>query len=109
MTKGDVLGAFDEIKMCTAYELDGRQTDIFPNHISELERLVPVYESMPGWKSDISTITSWDELPEAAKAYFDRLADLVGVPVSLLSVGPGREQTIECRDPFLTTREESAA
>jgi adenylosuccinate synthase len=100
LTKPDVLGSLDTIKICTAYELDGRKTLEFPGQLSKLERVIPLYEEMPGWTEDISTCSSWTGLPAAARAYFKRIEELIGAPVAIVSVGPGREQTIECVDPF---------
>ena len=100
LTKPDVLGAMDPIRICTEYRIDGRSTTTFPARVSLLERVQPVYEEVPGWQEDISSCTSWDELPENARSYFKRIEELVGVPVAIVSVGPGREQTIEHVDPF---------
>ena len=100
LTKPDVLSEIDSIKICTSYEIDGRSVSEFPAQISRLDRVKPVYEEMPGWTEDISECTSRDQLPGNARAYFDRIEQLVGAPVSIVSVGPGREQTIECRNPF---------
>jgi adenylosuccinate synthase len=100
LTKPDVLGVLDKIQICVAYEIDGQRTEIFPAEIGTLAKVKPIYEEMPGWQRDISTCRSWDELPETARAYFQRVEQLIGVPVSLISVGPGREQTIQHRDPF---------
>lgn len=100
LTKPDVLGVLDKIEICVAYEIDGKRTEIFPAETAKLARVQPVYEEMPGWQRDISTCRSWEELPEAARNYFNRVERLIGVPVSLISVGPGREQTIQHRDPF---------
>jgi adenylosuccinate synthase len=100
LTKPDVLGAFDTLQICTAYEVDGIRTTEFPAQVAKLAKVTPIYEEMPGWSEDISGCRTWDELPEKARAYFTRIAELVGVPPCIISVGPGREQTIECADPF---------
>lgn len=100
LTKPDVLGVLDVIQICVGYEMDGKRTEIFPAETAKLARVRPVYEAMPGWQRDISTCRTWEELPETARAYFERVEQLIGVPVSLISVGPGREQTIQHRDPF---------
>ena len=100
LTKPDVLGSLDVIKVCTAYEVNGARTQEFPAQVSALQRVRPTYEELPGWQQDISTCTTWDELPENARKYFTRIEDLLGVPVSLVSVGPGRKHTIEYRNPF---------
>ncbi len=90
----DVLSGFDEIKLCVAYELDGKRIERFPSDVDELARVKPIYESMPGWKEDVSSAKKYDDLPQNAKNYLDRLAEVVGKPVAIVSVGPGREQTI---------------
>lgn len=91
----DVLSTFDEVKICTAYELDGKRTTDFPSNADDLRRVVPVYETLPGWNEDLTAMTSWDQLPVNAKKYLARLSELLGRPVRIVSVGPGREQTIE--------------
>ena len=100
LTKPDVLGALDTIRICTAYNVNGAETRDFPTQLADLAAVEPVYEEHPGWKSDISDCTSWDELPENARNYFGRISELLGVPMSIVSVGPGREQTLVCQDPF---------
>jgi len=100
LTKPDVLGGIGPISICTGYEIDGAVTAQFPAQLSQLEKTKPIYEEMPGWDEDISKCTQWDQLPAAAQAYFKRIEELVGVPIAIISVGPGREQTIECVDPF---------
>ena len=100
LTKPDVLGVLDVIQICVAYEIDGKRTDIFPGETAKLAIVRPIYEEMPGWMRDISMCRSWDDLPETARAYFERVEQLIGVPVSIISVGPGREQTIQHRNPF---------
>ncbi len=94
MTMLDVLSEMDEIQICTAYKIDGVETTQLPSHADDLRKVVPVYESMPGWKVDVTTIRDYDELPQNAKNYLDRLSELVGVPVEVVSVGPDRDQTI---------------
>lgn len=100
LTKPDVLTQLEAIKICTAYEIDGENVTQFPAQISRLERVKPVYEEMPGWSEDITKCSKWDELPNPAQAYFNRIEKIIGVPVAIVSVGPSREQTIERRDPF---------
>jgi len=101
LTKPDILGVMDTIKVCTAYDVNGVRTTDLPTQVSKLALAKPVYEELPGWKSDISACRSWDELPANAKAYFLRIEQLLGIPVAIISVGPGREQTIERTDPFV--------
>ena len=92
----DVPGGLDELKICTAYTVDGTQLSHFPSHVDDLKKAVPVYETLPGWSEDLSTFRSYDALPAAAKAYVARIGELLGRPVSIVSVGPDREQTIFC-------------
>jgi adenylosuccinate synthase len=100
VTKPDVLGILDSIKICTAYDVNGERTTDFPGQVALLEQAKPVFEEMPGWKTDITGCRTWDDLPKEAQNYFRRLEQLIGVPISIVSVGPGREETIECRSPF---------
>ncbi len=104
ITKADVLSALDRIPVCTGYTLDDRAVDRFPSSVEEVEMLRPLYEILPGWKTDISKCTQWDELPPNAKAYFDYIERQLEVPVQIISVGPGREQTIIHRDPLASPR-----
>ena len=94
ITNLDGLDGLDTIKICTAYDLDGERIDYPPSTIAEIERCVPVYEEHQGWKQDISGITSIAALPPLAKAYLARMAELTGVPITLVGVGPDREQTL---------------
>lgn len=90
----DVLSELPEIRVCIGYELDGRRTANFPSHVDDLRRVVPVYETLPGWQEEISHVRTFEKLPAAAKNYVGRISQLVGKPVELVSVGPDREQTI---------------
>ncbi|MEX0641253.1 MAG: adenylosuccinate synthase [Pirellulales bacterium] len=90
----DVLAVLDEIKICTAYEIDGRRVTEFPSHVDDLRRAVPVYETLPGWREEITHVRRLQDLPQAARAYLNRLNELIGRPVEFVSVGPDREQTI---------------
>ncbi len=94
LTKLDVLSGLDEIKICIAYEHRGVRLDGMPLQSSALGEVVPVYESLPGWKEDLAGCTAWEQLPDGARAYVKRLEELTGVPVSFVSVGADREQTI---------------
>ena len=91
----DVLSTFETVQICTAYELDGQQRHSFPALSDDLERVQPVYETLPGWSEDISGVRKFDDLPVNAQNYVKRISELVGKPVELVSVGPDREQTIE--------------
>jgi adenylosuccinate synthase len=90
----DVLSGLAELKICDAYEIDGKRTSDFPSHAEDLSRAIPVYRSLPGWMCDISQVRHYDDFPPAAKAYIEAVADLVGAPVEIVSVGPDREQTV---------------
>ena len=90
----DVLSELDELSICTAYEIDGKQTTVFPSHWEDLAKAKPVYETLPGWKQEISGTRKYGELPAAARRYVERICELVGPPVELVSVGPDREQTM---------------
>jgi len=90
----DVLSALPEIQICTAYELDGERTERFPDHVERLRRVKPIYESLPGWQREISEVRRLSDLPVNARKYLDRLAEVVGRPVEIVSVGPDRKQTM---------------
>jgi adenylosuccinate synthase len=90
----DVLSELDEIQICTAYELDGERIEVFPSHVDDLRRARPVYESLPGWKQDVTGAQRMEDLPAGALKYLDRISELVGPPVGIISVGPDRGQTI---------------
>jgi adenylosuccinate synthase len=94
----DVLSQLPEIKICTAYELDGRQTTNFPSHVDDLRRVVPIYETLPGWQTEISNIRRVSDLPANARRYLDRLSRIIGIPMEIISVGPDRVQTIFTKD-----------
>ena len=94
VTKLDVLDAFDTVKVCVAYEADGRRIDRFPDDQSLLHAVTPVYEELPGWSTDLSACTEPHQLPAAAQKYVDFLEEQVQVPVTLIGVGPGRDQFV---------------
>ena len=95
LTKLDVLDQLDEVKVCVAYEIDGVRHDHLPYHQSDLHKAVPIYETLPGWKTDISNVTHPDDLPAAAADYIAFLEQQIGVPIRLVGVGPGREQFLD--------------
>lgn len=96
LTKVDVFDTFDEIKVCTAYKdiRDGKIYTSYPTDVFIHKYLEPVYETHKGWKEDVSKIREYDKLPENCKKYLERLEELLEVPISIVSVGPDREQTI---------------
>ncbi len=95
VTKMDVLDGFREIKICVAYEVNGKKMPYFPSQTEILQEVKPVYEVLPGWKSEISKITLWKDLPANAKKYLEFISKLVEIPIGLISVGPKRHQTIK--------------
>jgi len=94
ITKLDVLDAFDEISICTGYEVEGRRLRAFPTDARTLERVRPVYETFPGWKSPIAGVRTYGELPVNARAYVEALGRITGTSVWIVSTGPRRDQTI---------------
>jgi len=100
ITRLDILGVLPHVKICVGYKLDGETIDYFPSSIAALERCQPVYEELPGWQSPISDVRNYDELPAQAKQYLARLEELASCPISLISVGPARGQTIH-KTPIL--------
>jgi len=95
LMKLDVLSGFEELKICTHYEINGEVTDQYPERIEELAKITPVYETMPGWSEDITGCRSYDELPQNAKNYADRLRELCyDLPYMMISIGPDRKETI---------------
>lgn len=96
----DIFSGFDSVKIATAYELDGKTIDYYPASLKELERCHPIYEELPAWKEDITRAKTWDDLPENAQKFLNRVSELVGIPLVTVSVGPEREQTIVLRNPW---------
>ncbi|PIR93423.1 adenylosuccinate synthase [Candidatus Falkowbacteria bacterium CG10_big_fil_rev_8_21_14_0_10_43_10] len=96
ITKLDVLDGFEIIQICTGYHCGNETLETTPADIEVLVQCEPIYEEMPGWQSDISGITCYSDLPQAAKNYLARISELTGVPIGIVSVGPDREQTIFC-------------
>jgi adenylosuccinate synthase len=90
----DVLSGLPELKLCVAYDLDGERVEHFPSDAFQLERCKPIYETLPGWSEDITGCRKPSDLPAAARKYVERVGQLVGKPVSMVSVGPDRAQTI---------------
>jgi adenylosuccinate synthase len=90
----DVLSQLPEIGICVAYDLDGERIEHFPSHIDDLRRVKPILEFMPGWQTDATGVRHMADLPAGAHRYLDRVAELVGRPIDVVSVGPDRAQTI---------------
>jgi adenylosuccinate synthase len=98
VTKLDVLSEFDEIKVCVAYEYQGERYDVFPPNQTIFNKCEPVFESFPGWRTDITTCRELEDLPKAARSYLDAVERLVGTPISWASVGPGRDEVVKMAD-----------
>ena len=94
LTKRDVLDTFETVKVCVAYEANGERFEYPPYHQSILHQVTPIYEELPGWRADLTTATTSEDLPRAARDYVAFLAEQIGVPVRLVGVGPGREQFV---------------
>ena len=90
----DVLDEFEEIRICTGYRLGGREIRSFPASATDASRIEPVYETVPGWAAETTAVRRWDDLPGAARAYLDRLGEVIGTEVGLVGVGPDRSQSI---------------
>lgn len=98
VTKIDTLAGLDKIQMCVGYELDGKVIDYFPASLEDLARCKPVYEEFEGWGEEVADARSYEELPENAKAYLRRIEEFTGTKVSIVGVGPKRNQTIRVRE-----------
>jgi adenylosuccinate synthase len=94
LTKLDVLDEFEEIKICTSYKIGGEITEDMPYGASVLAECEAVYETHPGWKTNTSKITEYEELPAAARSYIGRIEELCRAPVAVISTGPERTETI---------------
>ena len=94
MMKRDVLDGLPEVKLCVGYQVDGKQVDLLPRGADEVARCVPVYETFAGWSESTFGLTKWDELPANAQAYLNRIEQVCGVPIDIVSTGPDRVHTI---------------
>ena len=97
ITKLDVLDSLETIRICTAYECGGKRCETIPANIRTLEQCTPVYEDFEGWQCSTKEVSRFEDLPPRARAYVDRLCELTGVPVGILSVGPRRDSTLRVR------------
>jgi adenylosuccinate synthase len=100
ITKLDVLDALPAVRLCTGYRYGGTTTDILPYGADDVARCEPVYEEFPGWDQSTFGVREWSALPANARRYLERLSEVTGVPIDLISTGPDREQTIVLRHPF---------
>jgi len=101
ITKLDVLDGLDELLLCTGYELDGETIDILPLGADDIARCKPLYETLPGWSDSTVGVTQYDRLPQAARSYLERIAEVTGVPIDVISTSPDRDHTIMMRHPYL--------
>ena len=100
LTKLDVLDELDEIKMCVAYELDGKKVDYLPAAVDDQLKVKPIYKSFKGWKSSTKGIKNFEKLPKNAKIYIKELEKFIETKVSSISTSPERNDTILIEDPF---------
>lgn len=104
VTKLDVLDVFEELQVCTAYDLHGTRIDYVPD-TPDMAEATPIYETWPGWMTSTADARRWDDLPKPARAYLHRIAELAGVPIEFVSVGPERDQLLEMHlSPWLSGR-----
>jgi len=100
VNKLDVLSGIGEIKIARAYKIGGKETTVFPMTLKEVEQAQPVFETLPGWDEELSNIRRYEDLPDNARRYIDRIEQLAETSVEVISVGPGRDETIVRKDPF---------
>ncbi len=100
LTRLDVLSGLDQVKICVGYSLpDGSLIEDYPSDVSVLDRATAVYETMPGWSGEISSTRRWPDLPDTARAYCERISELLGVPIALISVGAERNDLVALQWP----------
>jgi adenylosuccinate synthase len=100
LTKLDVLDGLTEIMVCTGYELHGQTVDILPLDADDISACKPIYERFAGWTQSTAGITQWEKLPANAIAYLQRVEQIIGAPIDMVSTGPDRDHTILLRHPF---------
>jgi adenylosuccinate synthase len=100
INKLDVLSGMPELRIATAYRINGKLTEDFPMTLPEIEQAEPVYETLPGWDEDVTGARCYEDLPGDARRYVERVEALAGVPVEIVSIGPGRDATISRAEPF---------
>jgi adenylosuccinate synthase len=101
LTKLDVLDGLKELLLCTGYELDGETTDILPMGADDIARCKPIYETLPGWSDSTVGVTQYNKLPLNARLYLQRIEQVTGVPIHLISTSPDRDHTIMMRHPYI--------
>ncbi|MBT9438496.1 MAG: adenylosuccinate synthase [Desulfobacterales bacterium] len=100
ITKLDVLDGLETVNICTSYEYNGKPVNNFPASLKKLAACKPVYETLPGWSEDISSIKKFEDLPQNTINYLKRVEELIETPINIVSVGPGRDETIMLKNPF---------
>ena len=100
ITKLDVLDGLKELMLCTGYELDGETIDILPMGADDISRCKPIYEVMAGWTETTVGVTDLAKLPQAARRYLERIEQVTGVPIAMVSTSPDRDHTIMLQHPF---------
>ncbi|RZB32103.1 MAG: adenylosuccinate synthase [Desulfobacteraceae bacterium Eth-SRB1] len=100
ITKLDVLGGLESLKICTGYEYKGKILQDFPAGLNILSKCKPIYETVPGWSENISDIRAIEDLPQNARNYLNRIEELIETPIHLISLGPARDETIMVTNPF---------
>jgi adenylosuccinate synthase len=100
VTKLDVLDGLPTVRLCTGYRSEGRTLELLPFGADAVGSCEPVYEDMPGWSESTVGVRDWDALPTNARRYLERLSELTGTPIDLVSTGPDRDETILLRHPF---------
>ena len=100
MTKLDVLDGFDTVRMAVGYRLGGDLLEAPPVDVADYAHCEPVYEDFPGWSESTRGVTSWDGLPAAARRYLERLSEVIGSPVHIVSTGPDRRENVCLKHPF---------
>ena len=100
ITRLDILDTFKELKICVGYKLNGKDVEGFPANLKDLEAAKQFMKHCQGWETDISGIRKYEELPENARKYVERIAEVTGVPLGIVSVGPNRNQTIDLVNVF---------
>ncbi len=103
ITKLDVLDGLSELMLCTGYELDGAHIEILPMGAEEISRCTPIYESIPGWAESTVGVTRYEELPANARRYLERIEEVTGVPIAMISTSPDRDHTITLHNPYLVS------
>ena len=101
ITKLDVLDGLEELLLCTGYELDGEHIDLLPMGAEDIARCKPVYETLPGWSESTVGVTDYVKLPQSARRYLERIEQVTGVPIDMISTSPDRDHTIMMRHPYV--------